>query len=292
MRWLKEVFLNFKRSGFMSLISIGTIILAVTALGGYFIINESINYTVKQVQQKVEVVVFLHDGIQKDKIDSIISEAQSTLDVKEIKFISKEEAFIDYVKDPDIAGIMKTFSTNPLPDSINVKLNQYSKNNIDKIVKLFDSKEGIEDIQYGGSEIENMINIIEVVKMIAGVVGIIFIVSSLLVVSNIIRLTVYARRQDIYVFRMIGASESFIRMPFIVEGIVHGFIGGLIGWGPLYAVVNILISQIRKETGMDLSEFYLFKPMFFNVKFMLGSIGAGASLGFLGAISAQWKLFK
>lgn len=292
MRWIREVFLNFRRSGFMSLISIGTIVLAVTALGGYYIINESIIYTVKRVQQKVEVVVFLHDGLEREKIDNIITEAQASLPVQEIKFTSKEDAFTEFLKDPDIAGIMKTFDGNPLPDSINIKLREYSKENINKIVKYFDSKEGVEDIQYGGSEIENLINIINVIKMIAGAAGVIFIVSALLVVSNIIKLTVYARRQDIYIFRMIGASESFIRMPFIVEGIIHGFIGGLIGWGLLYAVINILITQVRKETGIDLSEFYLFAPVFFNVKFMLASIGVGTMLGFTGAVFAQGRLFK
>lgn len=292
MRWLREVFLNFRRSGFMSLISIGTIILAVTALGGYYLINESIGYAVKKVQQKVEVVVFLHDGLEREKIDNIITEAKATLSVQEIDFTSKEDAYTEFLKDPDIAGIMKTFDGNPLPDSINVKLREYSKGNINAIVKFFDSKEGVEDIQYGGSEIENLINIINVIKMIAGVAGIIFIISALLVVSNIIKLTVYARRQDIYIFRMIGASESFIRMPFIMEGIIHGFLGGLTGWGLLYAVVNILITQIRRETGIDLSEFYLFSPDFFNIKFMLASIGAGTMLGLTGALFAQGRHFR
>lgn len=292
MRWIKEVFLNFRRSGFMSLISIGTIILAVAALGGYYLINESIGYTVKRVQQKVEVVVFLHDGLEREKIDNIITEALSTLIVQEIKFASKEDAYNEFLKDPDMADIMKTFDGNPLPDSINIKLKEYSKDNINKVVKFFDSKEGVEDIQYGGSEIENLINIINVIKMIAGAAGIIFIISALLVVSNIIKLTVYARRQDIYIFRMIGASEGFIRMPFMAEGVIHGFLGGLAGWGLLYAVINILITQIRKETGMDLTEFYLFDPAFFNIKFMLASIGAGTMLGFTGALFAQGRLFK
>lgn len=276
----------------MSLISIGTIILAVAALGGYYLINESIGYTVKRVQQKVEVVVFLHDGLEREKIDNIITEARETLAVQEIKFTSKEDAYNDFLKDPDIADIMKTFDGNPLPDSLNVRLNEYSKENINKVVKFFDAKEGVEDIQYGGSEIENLINIINVIRMIAGAAGIIFIISALLVVSNIIKLTVYARRQDIYIFRMIGASESFIRMPFMAEGVIHGFLGGLTGWALLYAVINILITQIRKETGIDLTEFYLFAPDFFNIKFMLASIGAGTILGFTGALFAQGRLFK
>jgi cell division transport system permease protein len=292
MRWFREVFMNFRRSGFISLISIGTIVLAVSALSGYYIINESLYYVINKVQQKVEVVVFMHEGVQKEKIDNIISEASTLPGVADINFTSKETAYTDFLKDPDIAGIMKTFDGNPLPDSINVKLKEYSKENINKIVRFFDSKEGVEDIQYGGSEIENILNIIKVVKMISGVAGIIFLISALLVVSNIIRLTIYARRQDIYILRMIGASGTFIRMPYIIEGVVHGLIGGITGWALLYSVISILLSKIRLEFGIDLTEFYLFAPMFLNVKLLLASTATGIMLGFSGALFAQGKLFR
>jgi cell division transport system permease protein len=292
MRWIKEVFLNFKRSGFMSLVSIGTIVLAVLALGGYHIINESLNYIITKVEQKVEVVVFLHDGFDTQKADNMISEARQLPGVDDVKFVSKADAFNDFMKDPDMKDIMKSFDGNPLPDSITVRLKDYTKETLTRTVKFFDAREGVEDIQYGGSEIENLISIIAAVKLIIGIAGIIFAASALLVVSNIIRLTVYARRQDIYIFRMIGASESFIRMPFIMEGVIHGFLGGFIGWALIYAIVNVLISEIRKQTGIDLSGFYLFTPDYFNVKFMLSAVATGTGMGLLGALFSQGRYFK
>ncbi len=292
MRWVKEVLLNFSRSGFMSLVSIGTIALAVLALGGYYLINESLNYAVAKVEQKVEVVVFLHDGFDPQKADNMISEARGIQGVEDVKFVPKADAYNDFVKDPDMKDIMKSFDGNPLPDSINIKLKDYTKDTLTGVVKFFNAKEGVEDIQYGGAEIENLISIIAAIKLIVGIAGIILAASALLVVSNIIRLTVYARRQDIYIFRMIGASEVFIRMPFIMEGVIHGFLGGFTGWALLYAVINALIYEIRRKTGIDLAGFYLFTPDFFNIKFMFSAIGAGTGMGLLGALFSQGSNFK
>ncbi len=292
MRLFKEVFLNFKRSGFMSLISIGTIILAVVTLGGYFIVNEGLNYTIAKIQQKVEIVVFLKENLDAATVDTIINDAKAMQGVETAAFVSKDQAYQEFMQDADMQQIMKGFEGNPLPDSVVVKLKEFTKDNINRIVRFFDAKEGVEEIQYGGGEIENLINIMNVVKIIMGVAGIVFLISALLVVSNIIKLTIYARRQDIYVFKMVGASQSFIRMPFIVEGIVHGLVGGLIGWGLMYAVITILITEIRKQTGIDLASFYLFSPEYFNIRFMSYLVLAGTGLGFTGAILSQGRLFR
>jgi len=292
MRWLKEVFLNFKRSDFMSLVSVGTIALAILALGGYYLINQTLNYIITKVEQKVEVVVFLHDGFDPQKAQQMVSDAKQIDGVDDVMFVSKADAYNNFIKDPDMHDIMKSFDGNPLPDSITVKLRDYTKETLAGVVKFFNAREGVEDIQYGGAEIESLIKIVSAIKLIVGIAGIIFAVAALLVVSNIIRLTVYARRQDIYIFRMIGASESFIRVPFIIEGIIHGFLGGFIGWGLLYTIVNVLINEIRKQTGMDFSGFYLFTPDYFNVRFMLSSIAAGSGLGLFGALFSQGRFFK
>jgi len=289
---LKEIWLNLKKSGFMSLISIGTIIMAIVTLGGYYLINSGVNYFVDHIENRVEIVVFLKDTCEKGKCDNIITELESMPEVASAKFVSKEEAYQDYSKDEEIKKILQSLGSNPLPDTIVVKLNKYTSKSINDIVKLISSKEGVEDVQYGEKEIENLINIINVVKIITFVVGLIFVLSALLVVSNIIRLTIYARREDIYVFQMVGADDNFIRAPFIMEGILQGFIGGILGWAVLYIIINVLLMQIKKDTGIDLSKFYLFTPYFFSFKFMIILVAAGMGLGFIGSLLSPWRTLK
>jgi cell division transport system permease protein len=292
LRWLKEVFLNFKRSGFMSLISIGTIVITITMLGGYYLMREAINHFMDRLQNKVEVVVFLNDGIEQGKIDNLIAEARTQPGVAAVNFVSKGDAYQEFAKDSEMRSVLDSYGSNPLPDSIVLKLTNYTKAGIAKITSYFKEKEGVDEVQYGGEEIENLLNVVNVVKLIAAIAGLIFAIASLLVVSNIINLTIYARRQDIYVFRMVGATESYIRMPFIAEGAVHGLLGGITGWLVLYAVINILVMEIKKETGIDLAFFYLLKPEFLSVKMLLACAASGTTLGFLGSLLSQGRSFK
>jgi cell division transport system permease protein len=292
MRWLEEVFLNFKRSSYISLISIGSIIITIAMLGGYYIINESINYFTGRIEKKVEVVVFLKDDVPADKVQNMMADMQSFGSVAETRFVSKESAYSDFSKDEQMKAILDSFSSNPLPDSIVVRLSKYTEKNVNEVINYLNSKEGVEEVQYGAGEIKTLINILNVIKLIAAAAGFILLFSSLLVVSAVINLTIYARRQDIYVFRMVGASESFVRMPFILEGIVHGLAGGLLGWGVLYIVSQILIFEIKKETGIDLSKFYLFTPYHFSFEFLLMTVGTGVGLGFLGSLLSQGRIGK
>lgn len=287
---IKEVFLNFKKSGFLSLISIGTIIITIVILGNYYLANESLKYFLSKIENKIEIVIFLKDDVVLEKINNLVIELKSMPETEDVKFVSKEDAYQEFVKDKEIFSIMQSFDTNPLPNSIKVKLKNYTGKNIERLVSLLKSKEGIEDIQYGGKEIENLINILNVIKIIAIAAGIIFIISSLFVVSNIINLTIYARRNDIYILKMVGATNTFIRMPFILEGVIHGFLGGAIGWFILYVVVKVLLTEIKKQTGIDFSTFYLFNPEFFSFKFLLASVLSGVTLGFLGSLLSLGKL--
>ncbi len=284
MKVFKEVFLNFKKSGFMNLISVGTIAITIIILGSYFIANLAVNHFLSRVENKIEIVVFLKDGFAAEKMKNTITELESLNEIEDVKFISKYDAYQEFVKDKEILTILQSFESNPLPDSIKIKLKEYTPKNIDKIINILKSKEGIEEIQYGGKEIENLLNILNVIKIIMIVIGIIFIISSLLVVSNIIKLTIYARRQDIYIFKMVGATNFFIKMPFILEGIIHGFFGGIIGWVILYVIINILLTEIKKETGLDFTGFYVFTPSFFSLKFLIETIIAGILLGFFGSL--------
>ena len=190
MRWLKEVFLNFKRSGFMSAISIGTIVITIIMLGGYYILTEGLGNFVERIENKLEIVAFLKDSTPDDSVENMITEAKAMGNVSSVKFISKEDAYQDFIKDDEMRAIMSSFEKNPLPDSIIIKLKEYTGEDIDYVVNFFRDKDGVEEVQYGGGQIENLINIINVVKTIAAAAGIIFIIASVLVVSNIIKLTI------------------------------------------------------------------------------------------------------
>ncbi|HDQ25401.1 MAG TPA: FtsX-like permease family protein [bacterium] len=292
MRWAKEIGTNLKRSGFMSLISAGTIAITVFMLGAYYIVQSGVTFLARHIESNVEVTAFLKNNTPQDKTDNIIMETKALAGVAEVRFVTKWDAFQEFIQDPEMKAVMDTFEGNPLPDSIVVRLDTYTREKIERISSFLREKDGVEEVQYGAGEIENLINIVNAVRFIAAAAGIIFIIASMLVVSNIINLTIYARKQDIYIFRMIGADESYIRMPFVAEGVIHGLFGGAAGWAALYGVVTVLIAQIRQETGLDLSVYHIFRPEYFSVRLLLYSVGAGIGLGFTGSLLSQLRMFK
>jgi cell division transport system permease protein len=292
MRLIREVFLNFKRSGFMSLISIGTIVITITMLGGYYIIQSGVTYFADSIRNRVEVVVFIKDGVSKQDVDALNGEASGLKDVREVKFVSKDDAYQEFAKDEEIGKILRTFDGNPLPDSLVLRFKEYSQASIREAVKYLEAKPAVQEVQYGAGDLENLLNVINAIKLIAGAAGIIFVIASIMVVSNIIKLTIYNRRQDIYVFKMVGATGSYIRLPFIFEGIIHGFAGGFLGWMILCGVINILIVEIKKDTGIDLSTYYMFQPAYFYFRFLIGSLAAGTALGLTGSLMSQGRLFR
>src|SRR6056297_2370250 len=206
MRWVKEVFLNFKRSGFMSLISIGTIVITITMLGGYFIIHQGLDYFITKIENRMEVVVFFNDSADEDTMGRLAGGAREFSNVKEVQTVTKWDAYGEFCKDKDMKKILEGFEENPLPASIVIKLKDYTPKSIKEIADFFRSSEGVDEVKYGAGHIENLINLLNAIRLIAAAAGIIFIIASLLVVSNIIKLTIYARRQDIYIFKMVGAT--------------------------------------------------------------------------------------
>src|SRR5512138_1757763 len=134
----------------MTLISIGTIVITITMLGGYYMMRETINHFMDRLQNKVEVVVFLNDGFEQGKIDNLISEAKTLPEISEVRFVSKGDAYQEFVKDAEMKAVLDSYGGNPLPDSIVLKLKTYTKADISRITAYFKEKEGVEEVQYGG----------------------------------------------------------------------------------------------------------------------------------------------
>jgi len=292
MRILREVFLNFRRSGFMSLISIGTIAITIAMLGGYYVIKQSVDRLITDFTGNIRIQAFMLPDSTAEQKDGVLNILKSYPYVKESIMITKEEALKTYEADADMSQIIKSFGDNPLPDSISITLSDYSAANIKAVTDAVSGLPGVEEVVYGGDDVNNLLNIARVIRMIAGIAGLVFAVASVMVVMNIIKLTIYNRRQDIYVFKMVGAGPMFIRMPFIMEGIIYGFAGGIAGWAALYTVVRIILLQVKKETGVDLSAFAVFDENFLTARLLIMSAFSGTFLGFVGALFSQGRIFR
>lgn len=229
---------NFVRNLTLAIAAIAVMVITLTIILFSVVANATFTNTITQITDKIDVSVYLKDSVVKDdkQLRKLITDVRSLENVKEVKFISKDDALETYKEanknDPDLlAAISQT--DNPLPASLQLK--PVDPNKIENIRQYLEKPEiqalQSEKTSYSGDRKDAIDKISQATAFIqrAGVVGIvIFTVVSIMIIFNTIRMTIFNRRDELQIMRLLGASTWFIRGPFVVETIFYGIISALI----------------------------------------------------------------
>ena len=277
---------NVIRNGLMSVASLFTISCCLLILGLFTIITLNVNSFTTQIKDQCEVQLFINLGTDDARVSQIADEILTYPNVKEVVFYSREELY-EYAMNDVFDGKTEligdyTEEDNPFSDSYKITLQDISKT-----AETVSELEKISDV----SHIENkqdLTNIVisasNAVKNLSVIVMLILFMISIVIISNTVRLTVFNRRKEINIMKYIGATDRFIRIPFIIEGIMIGFIGailsfGLISWG--YIVVYSKFSQSSFDV-VELIPYMNMAPLlcvvFIVFGCMIGIIGSSISM--------------
>ncbi|KPU43411.1 cell division protein FtsX [Oxobacter pfennigii] len=281
--YFKEGIQSIMRNKMMSIASISTVMASLLIFGVFFITLYNVNSVVKDVEGSVEIKVFLKDDITDEQKSDIESRLKLSEGVKEVEFESKRQALenfkeqlgekADLVADIDPEEVM--------PNSYIIKM--YGPQYVDGVVETLNSMSGIDKINDARSIMDRLIQITSFIKVLGlSLMGILLIVAVFLI-SNTIKLTVMARRREIGIMKYIGATDWFIRWPFIIEGVFLGTFGALfsaiiLGYG-YFVAVDATISRFAIIQLVDPFEIVPYLAvMFISVGVVLGSIGSIISL--------------
>jgi len=261
----------------MNLITIGTITVAIFIFGLFMAGTTNLLNVIRIAEDRIEMVVYLKEDISEEQIEDLQKNISTILGVQSTQFVSKEEALQQFKNDlKEDATLLQAFETNPLPPSIKVNISmsfktpEYLKEISDKI-KIF---EGVDDIDYGSEWIKELDKLVKILFFIDIFLGIIIIFASIFIVFNTIRLTVYARKEQIDIMDLVGAKETYIELPYIIEGMVYGFLGSLISTLILYLLVETISKKIPNIIFMNSNAVFFF--IFFGT--ILGFIGSFLSV--------------
>ena len=242
--FVREVFISLKRNHWMTFASISTVALSLLILGLFFIIVLNLNHMADSLESQVQVNVYLEDELSKARREEIGGEIKAMAGVESLSFISKEEAMKRF---EERLGDQKTLlaalgDSNPLPASFEVKLKepQFVKSAAAAMAKL----EGVESAKYGQDVIEPLFDLTRMVRIFGLVVILFLALATVFIISNTIRLTVFARRKEIGIMKYVGATDWFIRWPFLMEGMVLGFFGSLVSIWALRGVYGAVAAKI------------------------------------------------
>lgn len=239
----KETFHSLFRNKFMAIASVLTVTLSMFILGVFLCAVLNINHMATYLESQVEMTVYLKDGLTTDQVMNVGKKMKAQPELKQISFKNKDQAFADFKKNlGDQQGILDAINGNPLPASYSTSFaNPQALKNAAAIVAKYPE---VDSVQYGQDIIEQLYKVAQVIRL-GGIILIVFLAGAeLFIISNTIRLTVFARRREIQIMKYVGATNGFIRWPFIFEGMVIGCIGSGIAAFILWEGYKVVLSEL------------------------------------------------
>ncbi|ADD03020.1 protein of unknown function DUF214 [Thermoanaerobacter italicus Ab9] len=281
--FLKEGFSNLARNRLMTIASITSVMAAMLILGLVVVIILNVNSLTYQVESQLELKAFLKDNISKEQVTQIGNDIKSIEGVTSVVFESKEEALRKFKQQlGDKSYLAEGLENdNPLPQSyiIKVKDANLMKDISNKIKQI----NGVEKVSYGQDVVDKLLGIIKIIRIVGLSIILILFIISIVIISNTIKLGVFARRREINIMKYIGATDWFIRWPFLIEGVILGLIGALLSviilvltYGYVLDVMNnkLIMFQLlplEKIVGGILLYFSM-------IGAIIGALGSGLSI--------------
>ena len=233
---MKRAWQGFWRNALMSLAATLTMVLMLSLLAGFFILQNVLLASLSFVEQKVEVVAYVQTTATDGQVQTLIADTQAMPQVASVEFISRDQALERFKATQEAQGrtdLSQYLESNPLYASINVKLS--SPTELETVTSALRRDPIVRNVLNIQALVDRVLTVTSVVRTagvaMVGIVGLIV----LFIIVNTIRLAVVARAEEIEIMRLVGASDAFIRWPFVFEGALVGLLGALITLGLLYA---------------------------------------------------------
>lgn len=285
---LRQAFVQLVRNRAMTMASVFAITAMLLILGLFFVVVVNINTAAAMIRQDYDSIeVFLLDTTTKEQADAMIVSLRQEPGVESVTYRTKDEAMGELkARWGDSGYLLNSLAENPLPNSIIIKINSLEAAN--DVAKTASSLSGIEDVKYYKETVDKLMNATKFVQIAAIVIMVFLIIVSVVVVSNTIKLTVFNRAREISIMKYVGATNWFIRGPFLAEGIIIGLISAAISVGIAGAVYKEVVDLIGQDVFVMLSTPMV--PVEFLIRNLIWIFAAlGVSIGSCGSIISMRK---
>lgn len=281
----KSVVRNFSLSFASIMCTTITLILVAVAM----VAAANVNNATKLIEDELTVVVYLNGDVTSEQIENIKTELNSYKNVLETTYKSKDEWKLEMSEyDDSLKTVLDYLDENPLNDSFVVKVKDVKK--LSETSEFIKGIEGVDTVKYGEGMVENVISVFDVIQKVVLVVVIALVLVTGFLISNTIKLTIFSRRGEIEIMRLVGASNITIKLPFLFEGFIIGVVGSII---PIcITIYGYVILYSRMHGKLFSNMIMLIKPYPFVFKISLILLGIGALVGMYGSIKAVRKYLK
>jgi cell division transport system permease protein len=285
--FVAEASTSLWRSRLVNAVSVGTIAVSLFVLGAFLTVASGLNAMVTRWTEKVQVIVYLDDGIENRVRASLENRLRDDLAVGSVEFVSREQALARFREMfRDLSALPEDLGENPFPASLEVtlKADHQSPAEVERMAKVFTGVPGVREIQYDLLWIERLATGVRLVRGVGAFLGGILVLAGVFTISNVIRLTIYAREDELDIMRLVGATRAYVKGPFVAEGVIQGGLGGLVAAALLWAALAWLSRGLASSDLLSRAAFSL-PP---GVALLL--VAGGMAVGLAGSLLSLARL--
>ena len=288
--FLKKALADIRSNRFLNLITIITISLSILVVSVFLLFFENASRVIESWNQGGRAMVYLENEFRPEMLPDLKKQIQALGNIDDIVFIPKAQALEKVKKDMSSrTNFLKTLKNNPLPDALEIKMTAYdSFEGVEQLAHRIKAIEMVEDVEYGQGWLGKFLNIFNLFKITGYAMCSLFFLIALFITANTVRLAFYSRKLEVEIMRLVGATETFIKAPFYVEGLLQGFFGGVIG----LAVLWVTFLTISSGIAQDLASYVYFDIRFLSIKTLLIIVLGSTFLGWFGCFLSLRQILK
>jgi cell division transport system permease protein len=273
--FLGEVYANFTRNAAMQLTAIGTVAVTIVMLGTFLYVRETLSSFGQGILKQIEIAVYLDDSVNDDQAKSLAATLAADPRIAAARYVPRAEGLREMRQRLGTDFDTSLLTANPLPNAFRVQLR--NADDVPAVAAAIAKMPGVAKVDFAADTVTKLLRAADVVGRVGlGMIGLL-VLTAAIIIANTIRLTVFARRREIAIMQLVGATGTYIRMPFIAEGIIAGLAGAVVA----IAVLAIGETQLVPKIAATLQ----FIPFHVNDLQLAGELLlVGAAVGFL----ASW----
>ncbi len=268
-----------------SLLAVLTIAVVLVLVGSASLLVENMSGILDDFGAELQLTAYLEDDLSDSDLASLTDSVAAAPGVAGVELVTKEAALERFERIAGGAELLVGLDDNPLPASVEIELQPDARNaaSLETLRASLDGLPGIDELAHGEEWIGGYMRAVSLIRGGAWGIGLVLGLAALLIVANTIRLAFYARRDELDILALVGASRTFVRVPFLLEGTLQGVLGGLVALVIVFGAYELLLPQVRYGLELLVGRAELH---FFSASESAALVGAGAGLGLLGAMTA------
>lgn len=288
--FFRQTLSNIMDNRVVHVIGLGTMVISLLILGAFLLLIVNVNNWIEGWGgRSLLISVYLDDGISQVKKDEITSFIRQLPAAKIKRFVSKKDALKDFRKALGLqTNMLEGLSRNPLPASFEVSFEDVGSKSIDPkaMKKELEKLKGVEEVQYSEEWLNHFEGLMSIVRLVGFIIGGFLCMGVLFIIVNTIKLTIYSRKDEIEILKLVGATDWFVKIPFLLEGMIQGLMSGVLALLVLFFGYSLLSAKKLHFLYLATLDF-----VFIPNEYALSILLSGIILGLIGALMALGRFF-